>query len=311
VRTFRWCNIPALTALSLSFLAAPAVGQDWKGTSRISGTVVDEAGKPVAGASVMLRVASSNAGPDLKTNNRGEFSALGLAGGAWNLDVSAPGYVTGKVSVTVPEQGRLPNVRVTLAADKAGAEAKQLQALLAKGNALVAAGKFAEARAEYEKVLAARPDLVEIHRSIALTYGREKNYAAALKELDQVLAQDPGNVQLLQLAVDSALQLGQLDLASRYLSQIDMAKVQDPSTITNIAVVALNRNQPTLAVRVLDPMVERFPQAAESYYYRALAELQLQQMEKAKADLEKFVAMAPPDSKEAQQAKDMLGKLKL
>jgi predicted Zn-dependent protease len=149
-----------------------------------------------------------------------------------------------------------------------------------------------------------------VHRSIALTYGREGDYANALKELDLVLAQDPGEPSLLQLAVDAALKVNDPQRAAQYLSRIDTAKVTDPAAFVNVAIEALNRNQPSVAIGALDPMVAKFPQAPDPYYYRALAELQLQQMDKAKADLEKFLPLAPPDSKEAQQAKEMLAQIK-
>ncbi len=80
--------------------------------------------------------------------------------------------------------------------------------------------------------------------------------------------------------------------------------------MVNLAIAMLNKNQPTAAIQTLDPVVEKFPQAPDPYYYRALAELQMQQLDKARADLQKFLPLAPPDSKEAQQAKEMLDKIK-
>jgi predicted Zn-dependent protease len=149
-----------------------------------------------------------------------------------------------------------------------------------------------------------------VHRSIALTYGREGKYADALKELDLVLEKEPNDNGLLQLAADAALKTGDTQRAAQYVSRIDLSKLNDPASIVNIAIEALNKNQPNLAVQVLDPVVTRFPQAPDPYYFRALAELQLQQMDRAKPDLEKFISLAPPDSKEAQQAKEMLAQIK-
>ncbi len=307
-----WYMIAPLVAVGLLATAPTLSAQDWKGSGRIAGKVVDDHGKPVANAVVKLRlVQAGNTGPDVKTDSKGEFSSLTLRGGTWNLDVEAPGYVAQKLSVQLPAgEGRVPPVTVTLKADVAGAQQKELQGVLAKGDELYKAGKFAEARAEYEKVLAARPDLVMVHRSIALTYGRQEDYANALKELDIVLAKDPGDPALLQLAMDAALKTGDPARAAQYLSQIDMAKVTDPTPIVNLAIDALNKNQPKIAVQALDPLAAKFPQDPDAYYYRALAELQLQQMDKAKADLEKVLPLADPGSKEAEQAKSLLAQLK-
>ncbi len=307
-----WCMMAPLVALTLLATTTRLSAQDWKGQGRIFGKVVDDSGKPVANAVVKLRlVQADNTGPDVKTDKNGEFSAVSVRGGTWNIDVQAPGYLVQRLSVTLPQgEGRIPPVEITLKQDLAGGQQKQLQGLLAKGDDLYKQGKFAEARAEYEKVLAARPDLVMVHRSIALTYGREKNYPEALKQIDMVLEKDPNDNALLQLAADGALQMGDTQRAAQYVSRMDLSKVSDPGPMVNIAIAALNKNQPQLAVQVLDPLVEKFPQVPDPYYFRALAELQLQQMDKARADLEKFLPLAPPDSKEAQQAKEMLESLK-
>ncbi len=312
MKTINRCIIPALAVLAMLAATTRISAQDWTGDSRIQGKVVDDNGKPVQGATVKLRIADANAGPDVKTDKKGEFSTIGLRGGTWNIDVEAPGYMSRKISVSLPGgAGRIPPVDITLKKDVAGAQQKELQGLLGKGDELYKEGKFAEARAEYQKVLAARPDLVEVHRSIALTYGREKDYANALKEIDIVLEKYPDDAALLQLAADASLQLGDTQRAAQYASKIDMSKVNDPVPMVNLAINMLNKNQPQLAIQALDRTVDRFPQAADPYYYRALAELQLQQMDKAKADLQKFLPLAPPDSKEAQAAKEMLDKIKV
>ncbi len=307
-----WYMMAPLVALTLLAITTRLSAQDWHGGGRIAGKVVDDAGKPVANAVVKLRLTQAdNTGPDVKTNKNGEFSALSLRGGTWNIDVEAPGYSVQRISVTLPAgEGRTPPVEIRLKKDVAGAQQKELQGLLATGDELYKQGDFAGARAEYQKVLAARPDLVMVHRSIALTYGREHDYADALKELDTVLEKEPNDNALLQLAADAALQLGQGDRAAGYLSKMDMSTVNDPAPFVNVAIAALNKNQPNVAVQILDPMVNKFPQAPDPYYFRALAELQLQQMDKAKPDLEKFISLAPPDSKEAQQAKEMLSQIK-
>ncbi len=312
MKTRSWYIIGALVALSLLATTTRLSAQDWKGQGRIFGKVVDDGGKPVANAVVKLRLKEAdNTGPDVKTNKDGEFSAVSLRGGTWNIDVQAPGYAMQRLSVTLPAgEGRIPPVDVTLKKDVAGAQQKELQGVLGKGDELYKAGKFAEARAEYEKVLAARPDLVMVHRSIALTYGREHDYANALKELDIVLEKEPNDNALLELAANAALQLGDAPRAGQYVARMDMSKLNDPAPIVNIAIAALNKNQPNVAMQTLDPVVARFPNAADPYYFRALAELQLQQMDKAKPDLEKFLSLAPPDSKEAQQAKEMLAQIK-
>ena len=108
--------IAALVALSLLATTTRLSAQDWKGGGRIGGKVVDDGGKPVANALVKLRLAQAgNVGPDVRTDKSGEFSALSLRGGTWNIDVEAPGYSVKKMSVMLPAgEGRVPPVVWTM-----------------------------------------------------------------------------------------------------------------------------------------------------------------------------------------------------
>jgi regulator of sirC expression with transglutaminase-like and TPR domain len=55
--------------------------------------------------------------------------------------------------------------------------------------------------------------------------------------------------------------------------------------------------------------VARFPQYADAYYYRGITELQLAKTDAARADLTKFIEMAPA-APEAATAKGILDKIK-
>ena len=102
----KWNRTLAASALSIS-LAAAAFGQGWhQGKGRLEGTVAGPKGEPIAGATVAMRL--EGAGPDLKTDKKGHWAILGINGGSWELDVSAPGYQSRKISVTVSEITRIP-----------------------------------------------------------------------------------------------------------------------------------------------------------------------------------------------------------
>ena len=60
----------------------------------ISGRVVNEAGQPIAGASISLSVMGGNLGQRTSTDNEGNFKIQGLDGGIYRIFLSASGYVT-------------------------------------------------------------------------------------------------------------------------------------------------------------------------------------------------------------------------
>jgi Tfp pilus assembly protein PilF len=88
--------------------------QDWRGgNGRIEGVVENAKGEPIADATVSLRWKDGK-GPDVKTNKKGKWAILGISGGPWNIDISAPGYETRKTSVDVSEIQRALPVKVQL-----------------------------------------------------------------------------------------------------------------------------------------------------------------------------------------------------
>ncbi len=87
-------SLPALAlfgaGIGATGWAAPAVAQDVT-AGALSGTVVDEAGKPVAGAIVTM-VSDRGATRTEKTNAAGTFEASRLAIGTYSVTVDASGY---------------------------------------------------------------------------------------------------------------------------------------------------------------------------------------------------------------------------
>jgi len=287
----------------------PAQDQEWRGKGRITGKVLDEAGKGVRDAIVLLRHAELMAGPNVKTNRSGEFDARDLKAGEWLIRAQVEGYLVEQQSVMVPESGRAGPLEITLEVDRTAEQFAELQDALAEGDELFKAGQFAAARAEYEKVLTARPDVVAIHRSIAYTYGREGDHAKALEHMEIFIESEPANVEILQLATASALELKDADRAMDYLGKIGDDQVMDPDIFVNFAITMINKAFNPQAITLLDRVVTKFPGAPMPYYLRGMAKLRMSNNGGGKADLQKFVEIAPPDSAQLQQAKDILAKI--
>lgn len=89
-----------------------------RGRGRIQGQVTDkDTGKPVADAKVTVAIAGNTTEPIVvKTNKAGRWSALGLVGGQWNIDIEAAGYMTSRGTVNVSEIQMLPPIKTELTA---------------------------------------------------------------------------------------------------------------------------------------------------------------------------------------------------
>lgn len=309
--------VVAVVGLSLA-LAVPAFAQGrgagmkagdtfkekvaaWRGDAEIAGKITDEAGKGLADVRVAFIFVKSNDGFFATTKKNGEFQARDIKPGEWRLQIEAPNFVTVRQPLTIVDR-KNPPLDVRMKRDNS-------PELLTKADALFKDGKNAESRAEYLKVLETHPELTGINRAIAFTYGREKNHAEALKYLDLALAVNPNDRMLLELAASSAMQVNDVPRAMGYLSKIDEATLDDPSVLADAAVNLINKNRTAEAIEVLDRVVVRFPNAADARFYRGFANAKAHKNAEARADLERYLALAPTGDRAA-QAKELLETIK-
>jgi tetratricopeptide (TPR) repeat protein len=301
-----WTIAAVVMAFALAGTAVSA--QDWRGAGRLGGTVTDDKGQPVEGVVVKGQRVESTSGTQTKTNKKGEWALNGINGGNWNLDFEKPGYDTSRITANVEEHS--PNPPVITKLKKAAADPNvALQAELKKAGELLNENKFAEARAIYEDLLAKHPEAVQLEPYIARTYYGEHQLDPAIEHLRKALAADPDNVPVKLLLANTLAEKGNADESKQLLASVDESKITDPTMLLNIGIGLLNEKKPADALTWFDKSVARFPDSADGYYYRGITELQLEKMDAAKADLTKFVAMAP-NAPEAATAKGILEKLK-
>ena len=315
MRQVRWLGAMALAAAVGS---APVLAQDWKGIGRFEGRVLDSEGKPIVGATVKLELPSRGGGTTVKTDKKGRWAIGGVAAGKWNVDVEAEGYAPKKGEFNlVSEAARVQPLDIKL--EKAGPAPPppELLAAVQKGDEAYKAGRWAEARAEYEKVLGLKAELApQLHELIARTYSQEENFAKSVEHLEHVLAAQPENATLRVLLAQEALRGGMLEKGLELLKGLNEGAITNPEIFYNVGVIL--RNQPdaatddtkaAMAVDYFTKAIALDAKFVEGYMQRALTQLSRGKMAEAKADFQKVVELAP-DSEQAALAKKALGSLK-
>jgi Tfp pilus assembly protein PilF len=290
-------------------LAVALGAQDWRGMGRIGGKVTDEKAQPIEGV-VVKAALPTGGGTTTKTNKKGEWAIGGIARGEWQVDFEKEGYQPRRISVAVSETTRLPPIEISLvkAAPVVDANA-EIRAELERAATLMGAKQFAQARVVYEALLARYAELHQLHPYIARAYYGENQHDKAIEHLRLALAKDPANVEVQLLLGNILVEKGDAEEGKRILAGIDESRVKDPTIFINVGIAMLNQNKPADAVPYFEKAITRFPESPDAYYYRGIAHLQLGRTEEAKADLTKFVAMAP-DAPETPTAKKILEQLK-
>ena len=311
-------SLPLLLAVVALLSAAALSGQDWRGKGRAEGHVKDADGQPIADAKVEL-AREGGGGPTTKTDKKGYWAVMGLIGGKWNVDISAPGYETRKTVMGIQEAGRTPPLEIQLqkAAAPAPADVQaggkdvraEVTAAVEQGNRLIGEKKYAEARAEYEKALAILPDSAPIWKGIAQTYHAEGNTARAEEALRKVVQFDPTDTDAQILLADSLINQGKTAEGKAVLDGLSPGSVKDPAVYTNLAIVFMNKSKPEEARAYMTKAIDLDPALADSYYYRGLASVQAKKNAEAKADFTKYLELAP-NGPQAKEVKEMLQALK-
>jgi len=301
-------------AFATATFASPGFAQDWKGSGRLAGKVMDAEGEPIAGAEVRLTHASLEGGPTLTSDAKGKWAVGGIAGGSWNVEIAAEGFRVAQTSIGVPRATPL-EVKLTRAAPTGPPPA--LVESLDEGDKLYEKGDYAGARAAYEDGLAIWSSLegedpakgsavaVELHMQIARCYSQEENFEQELAHLQYVLDADPANSRIRMLMAQEALKGGMIERGEELLQGVEDSSVEDPAIFFNIAVMYLNQQKHDQALPYLGKAIAADPGFVDGYYQRGLAHFNLQQLDEAKADLEKVLELAP-GSEQSETAEALL-----
>jgi tetratricopeptide (TPR) repeat protein len=318
VRAIRRPSLAAVLGLVAAILlaGAPLCAQQWTGKARLEGKITNEKGEPVADAVVKLR--SKGEGPDVKSGKTGRWAYLGLTGGPWDVDVSAPGYETFKTTVQLSEITRIPGMDIKLRTaapapapvpEVPKSAAPDVIPILEKGNALLEAKDYSGARQQYERALEILPDNAAILRAIARAQYGEKKTGDAVATLKRVLDKEPGDSATALLLASLQLEQGQLEEGKATLARVPPDAIKDPGIYINMGVVLLNKKKPEDAWEEFDKAVKLKPDEADAYFYRGLAAYQAKKKAEAKADFQKYLELAPTGD-QAGDAKELLKSIK-
>jgi Flp pilus assembly protein TadD len=328
-----------------SLVTFVATGQI-RGKGRLQGSVIDKTtGKPIAGAQVT--VSGANTKPIVtKTNAKGQWSALGLVNGTWNVDIEAKGYQTLQGSASISEMQMAPPIRselvpvveaevpvetgptnvpeevinaVTEAQELlsravgdavSDADATLVTADMVKANSAKAAGLLETALPQIPTDTEERQRIrIQVQQLLAQAQYKAGNLDKAIATLSALVASDETNHTNALLLVNLYLEGGKLTEGKALLEKLPDWAVSDPVVYLNVGILFMNKDSAKDAVTYFDKAIALDAAKPEGYYYRGLAHVQLKDNAAAKADFEKVLELAP-NGPEANDARQMLAGLK-
>ena len=309
-------TLPAAIAIAAALIvgALPASAQ----TGRIGGTVKDDKGQPIKGATVMAE--NPNASPSsftATTDDRGRFSIIGLRSGNWKVTASAPGFQPSGGSINVRTIGAPnPPVDIVLAPGAtgptgalAGVNTKELQAELQKAEDLLNQQQYDAAIAAYQAILTKAPALTMINLQIGRAYRMKKDYDSALGTYKKILEADPTNERAKIEIGMTNLEKGDFAAAEAALSEAAQGTGASREVFYNLGEVKFAKGETDEAMKWYQRAVDADPSWGKPLFKLGLGHLQKADTKNAIAMMEKVIA-ADPNSPEAAQAKGLIEQLK-
>ncbi|HUP49218.1 MAG TPA: tetratricopeptide repeat protein [Thermoanaerobaculia bacterium] len=317
---------------------------------RLQGEVVDEQGKPVAGAKVTVKTPRVPELSPVHTDKRGRWAVLLPMGGQWDVDISAEGYVTFLGSVNASETERLPRLKSVLQSKpepQPQVQQAEPEVVSTVPPEAVEAVQMAEAYMRQAEGKATPEDSLLLGMSAILppvpAEERKALYAKAAVEFEKAHALLPEHVDLKKALSRAYYASGQLQPAIEMLEQVHAAEPENSGIsllLVNLLAEAGNLDR---ARKVIDNLPDQSltdatavvnvgilflnknaPEEAVRYLNRAIAIdpeksepyyyraiARLQMKDMAQAKTDlQKVVELGPDTPEAQEARDLLKQIK-
>ena len=189
-----------LAAVLVVAVAAAAEAQ----VIRVAGTIKDDAGAPVRGASIVAEN-PDHSPPRLTTtsNDKGAFGFIGVRRGQWTLTVDAPGFEKVQFRQQVAA-GRMAPIEVRLDRTITPAtlpldaiKATDVQQRIARAESLASSGDIDGAILAWREIVAKIPALTSVYLEIGALYERKPDSERAVATYRQLLEIEPGNSKAL------------------------------------------------------------------------------------------------------------------
>lgn len=296
--------------LVVTFIIIQSAALAQMGRGRVMGTVKSQDGQPLAGVTVTARNVSSGGVLETTSDDEGHWSLLGFQGGSYEFNFVASGYVTETITTGVKEVGRNPTIDVVLRKAQTGALDDTGGQLLQEGNTLFEEGKYPEALAKYQELMAAQPSLHRILFNIGSTYKAMGETDKAIESYEKFLEYEPAHTDTLLAMGDVLVSASRLDEAITYFEQ---AIDQTTSEVVpfNVAEIYMGQGNAARAIEYYQLASERRPDWVDPHLKIGYAQLAAGDFDAAAAAFNKVLEMAPdtPQSAQAQAALDSLASL--
>ncbi|MEO6213836.1 MAG: tetratricopeptide repeat protein [Vicinamibacterales bacterium] len=307
--------------LALLACATPVTAQ----SGQLKGKVVDAQNKPVADAKIVMEATETSRKVETKSNGKGEFIQIGLPPGNYKV-TATKGDLAQSFSVRVGLDMKELNFVLKpggaggeMSADeakKAAARIELVKTTFAEGATLTNEGKYDEALAKFNAVVAEVPKCFDCYNNIGTIYIRKLDWVKAEESFKKALELNVESVEAYngmatvynaQKKFKEAQQMS-AEATKRMVGAGATAGGGNADSLYNAAVISWNSNDFAKANELLSEAVKITPTHSEAHFMLGRVLINLGKLGEAATEFETYLKLAPtgPNAKEAQTNFDAL-----
>jgi len=317
MRTSRWLVVLGLILLFI-FGAQEAAAQGGRGKGRLQGLVMDEAGNPVPGAKVVLKLmAKEVAQREISANEKGEWAQVDLGSGNWEVTVSQEGYIPTTTTVFVSQIQKNPKVVLRLKKPEIDKNAvitdEASLAFIEQATKLFNEKQYDQALAILEQFLTQNPKAYQTQLLIGDCYREKGELDKAIeiykKALEESKADEKTGLQVAAKALaaigDCYVRKNDIENAQTYFKQSIDTNPDNEELAYTVGEVFFSNQKLDEAIQYFTKATEIKPDWAPPYYKLGLVYLNKTEYDKAKEHFTKFLTLEP-EGETAAQVKGIL-----
>jgi Tfp pilus assembly protein PilF len=303
----------------LSMIGISSLAQEQAGRGRISGTVVDENGQPVEGASILVESTKTKTKFQGTSDESGHFAVAGLGSGYWRITAFKEGYTSSSVDLNVRQHRRNPPNTFTLKKTTGYAALMTDESsfrLFDKGNSLIEEKKYDEALEVFEEFKAKYPEIYQVHFNIGTCYLKKGDLDKAEAEFQFVLEKtlemhgdytaDPAtSLRALTGLGELNILKGDFEKGQEYLTMALAISPEDEVAAYNVAQIFFSNQRPDEAIKFYKLAIQIKQDWSKPYLRLGYSYLNKGDFDTALEYLKKFVEM-DPENPEVPQTKKMI-----
>jgi tetratricopeptide (TPR) repeat protein len=315
----KFLNLGFLMLFVLSLSVSLILAQEQTGKGRINGTVVDEKGQPVEGATILVESMKTDTKFQGSSDESGHFAVAGMGTGYWRITASKSGYTSSSINMNVSQLTRNPPITFTLkkmtgyAALMTDEESFQL---FDKGNLLMKEEKYDEALEIFEEFKAKYPEVYQVHLNIGNCYLNKGENDKAEAEFQLVLDKtleihgdyktDPAtSLRAFTGLGELYIQKGDFEKGQEYFSKALEISPEDEVAAYNVGQILFSNQRPDEAIKYYKLAIQIKEDWSKPYLKLGYAYLNKGDFDAALQYLNKFVEM-DPENPEVPQTKNMI-----